>query len=145
MDIFIHEPKDDENEKIDLYVRNLTPEILAWIAQAKNFQQTIIGYDDDKIHQIPPQDIFYFESVDNTVFAYCQSQVFKCREKLYELEEALQNTQFLRISKSIILNLQKIEYLTPAYNGRFEATLKNQEKVIISRQYTPMLKEKLKM
>lgn len=145
MDIFIHEPDHGENEKIDIFIRNLTPEILAWIAQIKNFQQAFIGFDDDKIHQIPQQDIYYFESVDKTVFIYCQSHVFKCKEKLYELENALHNTNFLRISKSIILNLQKIKYLKPAYNGRFEAVLQNGEKVIISRQYTPMLKEKLKM
>ena len=145
MDIFIHKPKDNENEKIDIFVRNLTPEILAWIAHANNFQKSIIGYDDEKIHQLSQQNIYYFESVDNIVFAYCKSQVFKCREKLYELENNLQNTHFLRVSKSVILNLQKIEYLTPAYNGRFEASLQNGEKIIISRQYTPMLKEKLKM
>ena len=145
MDIFIHKPKDNENDKIDIYVRNLTPEILMWIEQANHIQKTITGFDEDKIHRLFPQDIYYFESVDNNVFAYGESQVYKCREKLYELENDLQNTNFLRVSKSIILNLQKIEFLTPAYNGRFEATLQNKEKVIISRQYTPRLKEKLKM
>ena len=53
------------------------------------------------------------------------------------------HTDFFRASKSIILNLTKIKHLSPAFNGRFEALLDNDEKVIISRQFVPELKRKL--
>ena len=48
-----------------------------------------------------------------------------------------------KITKSMILNLDKIRHLSPAFGGRFEALLENEEKVIISRQYVPVLKERL--
>ena len=41
------------------------------------------------------------------------------------------------------MNLNKIRRLAPAFGGRYEALLENGEKVIISRQYVGMLKEKL--
>ncbi|MGL5255373.1 MAG: LytTR family DNA-binding domain-containing protein, partial [Brevinema sp.] len=64
------------------------------------------------------------------------------KQKLYELEENLANGDFLRVSKSLIINLSKIKSLSPALSGRFEATLFNDEKVIISRQYMGNLKKR---
>lgn len=88
-------------------------------------------------------DIFYFEATDNKVFAYGQKNVYEVKEKLYQLEEQLVSFPFMRASKSMILNLDKIRHLSPAFGGRFEALLENEEKVIISRQYVPVLKERL--
>ena len=69
--------------------------------------------------------------------------MYETKLKLYELEERFVGTDFLRVSKSVIMNLSKVKSLSPAFNGRFEATMKNDEKVIVSRQYVPVLKEKL--
>lgn len=88
-------------------------------------------------------EIYYFESVDNVVFAYCKDEVYETKSRLYELEEKLSMTSFMRSSKSMIINLNKIESLSPIINGRFQALLKNKEKVMISRQYVGKLKEKL--
>ncbi len=65
------------------------------------------------------------------------------RSKLYELLDELPGWIFVRVSKSVILNINKMKSLTPAFGGRYEALLKNGEKVIISRQYVSSLKEVL--
>ncbi|WP_370775305.1 LytTR family DNA-binding domain-containing protein [Anaerobutyricum hallii] len=59
------------------------------------------------------------------------------------MEELSEMLPFMRISKSMIINLDKIRHISPALGGRFEALLDNDEKVIISRQYVPILKDKL--
>ena len=41
------------------------------------------------------------------------------------------------------MNAAKIAYLKPSFNGRFEANLKNGERIVISRQYMLELKKKL--
>ena len=46
---------------------------------------------------------------------------------------------FFRANKAVIVNVDKIKKLSPAFSGRFEATLKNDFKVIISRNYVPKL------
>ena len=47
------------------------------------------------------------------------------KQKLYELETAvLAGTDFIRISKSMILNLAKVERFAPSFSGRFEAICK---------------------
>jgi DNA-binding LytR/AlgR family response regulator len=102
----------------------------------------LIAYVGNEIHRVSPSDIFYIETVDNKTFLYCESDVYEAKQKLYELEE-LRMTDFLRISKSVIVNLSKIKSLAPSMSGKLEATLKNGERVVISRQYVNELKKNL--
>jgi len=48
---------------------------------------------------------------------------------------------FMRISKSVIVNMSKIKALVPSLSGKAEAILKNKERVVISRQYFNALKK----
>lgn len=90
-----------------------------------------------------PQDIYYIESVDDKVFSYCEADIWELKMKLYELEERLSARGFIRISKSMILNLSRAKRFNPHTGGRFEAVLSNGEKVLISRQYVAELKKRL--
>lgn len=100
-------------------------------------------YKDSKIVLLEQSDILYFESVDDNVFAYTKDDVFETKSKLYQLEEELPSNTFFRASKAVILNIDKIDSLSPAFGGRFEAVLENGYKVIISRNYVNTLKELL--
>lgn len=132
----------DEEEQIIIRCHQMTPELLRWLSMLKS-QDSLIAYKGNEIHRIPPSRIYYIEAVDNKTFLYCKDNVFEIKQKLYELEDTLTISDFIRISKSVILNLSKITSLSPALNGRFEATLENREKVIVSRQYVNTLKKKL--
>ncbi len=143
MKIIIEDLKDGEEEEIIIRSNNIDDSILQMIYGIKMHTQKIVGLYNGRMTMIEPNDIFYFESVDNKTFIYCEKQVFESKMKLYEIGSQYENTDFFRASKSIILNLSKIKNLNPAFNGRFEALLKNNEKVIISRQFVPVLKKKL--
>jgi len=43
----------------------------------------------------------------------------------------------------VVANRSKIASVQAVFNGRFEAKMRNGEKIIISRQYVPVLKKKL--
>ena len=143
MKITIETPKDGEEDEIIVRCASLDERLMGLISALKTEQIMLAGYMDDKIVKLAPKDIFYFESVDNKVFAYAGKSVYEVRKKLYEIEEEYAYTDFLRISKSAIVNVAKIAYIRPLLNGRFEAKLKNDEKIIISRQYVIELKKKL--
>lgn len=143
MKIIIEDLKDGEEEEIIIRSNNIDDSILQMIYGVKMNSQKIVGLHNGRMTMIEPKDIFYFESVDNKTFIYCEKQVYESKMKLYEIENQYENTDFFRSSKSTILNLSKIKNLSPAFNGRFEALLKNNEKVIISRQFVPVLKKKL--
>lgn len=86
----------------------------------------------------------YISRTASTIYyGYTADRVYEIHKKLYEIEKEFSDTDFLRISKSIIVNVSKITYIRPMLNGRFEAKLRNDEKIIISRQYVSALKEKL--
>ncbi|WP_097005691.1 LytTR family DNA-binding domain-containing protein [Lacrimispora amygdalina] len=140
MKIVIEESHDGEEDQIIIKCREMTEELIHLLAMIKS-HDTLIAYDGNNIHRIQPKEIYYIEVVDNKTFLYCKNKVLESKQKLYELDNFLSKSDFLRVSKSVLLNLSKIKTLSPALSGRFEATLSNNEKIIISRQYVSDLKK----
>ncbi|MGM9934762.1 MAG: LytTR family DNA-binding domain-containing protein [Clostridium sp.] len=143
MKIIIEDLEDGQEEEIIIRSNNIDDSILQMIYGVKMLHKKIPGFSNGVIQMIEPKDIYYFESVDNKTFIYCEKKVFESKMKLYEIEKEYENSNFFRASKSTILNISKIKNISPAFNGRFEALLKNDEKIIISRQFVPVLKKKL--
>ncbi|MBF2702993.1 LytTR family transcriptional regulator DNA-binding domain-containing protein [Listeria welshimeri] len=100
---------------------------------------------DGETYLLEPKVILYFEAVENKIFVYTEEEVYETNWKLYELEKRFDESSFFRCSKSMILNIEWIEKVAHGFNGRFEASLLNNEKVIISRQYAKVLKQKLQI
>lgn len=143
MKITILDKAPDEEDEIIIKCENLDEDIRHLIERIKNHRQKISFQKDSKIVFTEMSDILYFESVDDKVFAYTVDDVLETKLKLYQLEEDFLPQDFLRVNKAVIMNLNKVESLSPAFGGRFEAVLKNGYKVIISRNYVPSLKKKL--
>lgn len=143
MKITILPPEPGQEDEIILRCAQLDDRVLELLRTLRNEQFKLSAYSETGITLLDPKEVYYFEAVDNKVFAYCEKQVYEVRKKLYELEDAFAGTDFLRISKSTIVDLSKVMHLSAAFNGRLEAKLKNGEKIIISRQYVPALKKKL--
>lgn len=78
--------------------------------------------------------------MDHKVFLYTEKDVYEIKQKLYEIEDTYQGMDYFRVSKSVILNLSKIQHLSPVLGSRLEATLLNGERIMISRQYVAALK-----
>ena len=143
MKIIIEEPAENAEDEIIIRCKELDEKMIRLIQGVKTNSGTVVAHDKNMTYMLEPDEVFYFESVDNHVFIYCRDKVFESRQKLYEIEEFFENSMFFRASKSVILNVKKIKCLSPAFSERFEAILKNGEKIIISRQYVGVLKEKL--
>lgn len=143
MKITITEPGEGEEDEIIVRCRHMDQQLLKLIYAVKAGREKITALQDGNYFQVAPEEIYYFEAVDNKVFLYLEKEVYETRMKLYELQEIFQGTDFFRASKSCIVNLSKVKRLSSAFNGRFEALMQNGERVIISRQYVPVLKQKL--
>jgi DNA-binding LytR/AlgR family response regulator len=139
--IVIEEPQHGEEDQIIIKCRNIDPELLRFLTAYKSKAQALIAYKNNEIHKIAASDIYYIETVDNKTFLYCEQNVYELKQKLYELEGIFAPDDFMRISKSVIVNLTKVKSLIPVLSGRLEAVLMNNEKVIISRQYVNELKK----
>ncbi|MDD7429840.1 MAG: LytTR family DNA-binding domain-containing protein [Oscillospiraceae bacterium] len=141
MKITIEEIGRDSEEEIILRCHEVNDSMLDMVRQLRALQTGLAGYRDGEIHKLSFDDIYYFEVVDSKSFFYCREEVFESRLKLYEFEELCRGTGFFRASKSMIVNSDKIDYVSPSFSGRFEAALENGEKVMVSRQYVGVLKE----
>ena len=135
---------ESEPEMMEIRYHWVTDEIREIVSFVKSRQGQLSATRDGKRFEVPVVDLVYAESVDDRVFLYTASDSYEIRMKLYELEDLLKNRSFLRISKSMLVNLMKISSVRPALNGRFSAILKNGEEIIISRKYVPALKQVLK-
>ena len=145
MKITVLEKKPGEEDEIIIKCDYLTDNITKLLNQFKTGKTKMNFYKKEKIVLVEQDSILYFESVDDKVFAYTADDVFETRTKLYLLENELPATSFFRANKAVIVNLDKIDSLSPAFGGRFEAVLQNGYRVIISRNYVNSLKELLKL
>lgn len=130
-------------EQVIIQCHRVTDKVTDIINYIKSMEVSLAGYTEERVTQLYLQDIFYVEAVDNRVFAYTHKQTFALKCKLYEFEKAYGEQRFFRCSKSMVINLMKIDSVYPIFNGRFSARLYNGEEVIISRQYVPALKSLL--
>ncbi len=116
--------------------------IIEFFNKSEKNENLLTVQTDETTKKIKFEDIFYFESVDERTFVYTDDNVYRCREKLYELEEMLKDSPFVRISKSCILNMDCLDSIRASFNGKLEALLINGERVIINRHYVPDFKRK---
>ena len=141
MKISILEKNPGDEDELILKCDSLDENLTKLINQFKTGKGKMNFYKDSKIVFVEPEEVLYFESVDDIVFAYTKDCVYETKLKLYQLEEELPSSVFFRANKSVIVNLEKINSLIPIFGGRFEATLVNGYKVVISRNYLNTLKE----
>lgn len=126
-------------------VQEKVTEAIELLTSSNEVIKHLLGRKEEKYYKVNVDEIFYIESIDRKVFIYTKTQTYEISEKLYVLEEQLASIDFIRISKSLLLNINKIHSFYPKLSGNLEALLTNNEKVIISRRYVANLKNKLGM
>lgn len=95
---------------------------------------------ESSVKWINASNIFYVESVDKRTFVYCEKEVYRTESRLYKLIEELGPLGFVQISKSCILNISTLNSIKPLLNSRMEATLKNGERLFVTRKYLANIK-----
>lgn len=107
------------------------------------FDKKLYAKKDNKMFFVNSSDILYFDSVDNHTFLYTEDDVMEIKQRLYELEVSLSDKDFVRISKSQIVNINKIRSLKPELNRTILATMSNGEQLYISRKYVRVIRNML--
>ncbi len=107
--------------------------------------ETIAGKTGGETIFAPLSSVYYFESVDERLFFCTESETCECPARLKQIEERLSDAPFARISKTVIVNLDRVRSIRPEKNSRLVATMTNGEKLIVNRQYVRSIKEKLEV
>ena len=98
---------------------------------------------DGQQHFIDITRIIYIESIDKRTFLYTATEVYESHFKLIELEEKLVKLDFLRASKNCIFNIRYLHSLRSDLEQRLLLTMEKDIKIVVSRQYSGAVKEKL--
>ncbi len=120
---------------LELHYDKLDDETKEYISRLDNTLSNIEGTLDDRRISLSVTDVMYFESVDRKTFAYTEKVCVEMRDTLKNLLDNYSEMGFIRISKSSIVNVYKIDHLQGDLNMRVIIFLKNGEKLIMNRGY----------
>ena len=88
------------------------------------------------------EDIFMIRVEEKQTKVYTEDRDYLVKKPLYQIEENL-DSNFVRVSKTTIVNLRKIKRVAPSLRGMMFIELKNGLKDNISRKYLSDFKEAL--
>lgn len=143
MRLFMCERQDLESPEVQISYRELTEGVKRVADFVNSVDRTVCCKKKNEEYIIPVSEIYYVESVDKKSFVYCEKEVYQSNSKLYELEKLLSQSGFIRVSKSTILNIEKLIGVKAIVNSRLEAMLSNGEKVCVTRKYLKEIKAAL--
>ena len=86
------------------------------------------------------EKILYIESVDRKCFIYTAEKLYESCNKLYELEQQLEQYLFVRINKACIVNLKNVESIKTYIDRRLLMTLMNGGPRVVSGRYAEGIK-----
>lgn len=140
---------DQQETEITIHAKSLTPEVERIYHQLQTDSEhpdQIEGMMDNTSYYLSINDILFFETDAKQVMAHTTRNAYFVKYKLYELENLLsgQFMQFMRVSKSTILNLDQIYAVTKSISNcqiKFHDSYKT---VYVSRRYYRDLNERLK-
>lgn len=110
------------------------------VAALRIIDRQITVYHEGILTVLDLDKIMYIESVDRKCFIYTAEKLYESCNKLYELEQQLEQYLFVRINKACIVNLKNVESIKTYIDRRLLMTLMNGEQLIVSRQYAEGIK-----
>jgi two-component system LytT family response regulator len=94
-----------------------------------------------KVFFLKFDEIDWVESAGNYVKLHVGSESHLLRETMSEMERKLGDEKFVRIHRTVIVNLDRIKELQPWFNGEYIVILNNGIKLTASRGYKKKLSE----
>ena len=142
MQVFLEKVNSKDEEQAVIKAVEVTDEISGAIELLEGESKGFAVSRDGQVFIIKASAVYYIESVDKKTFVYTKQGCYDCKYRLYELEIML-GGYFMRCSKSMIINLKKVKNVKSQLSGRIDATLLNDEVVVISRGYVKEVKRRL--
>ncbi len=132
-DLLNHNIEIDENADYEIILSNTEDGKETLIAKTNENDFKIIDF----------KKVMYFESFDNDVFAVMKNERYKLKEKLYYYEARYCAKEFVRVSKSYIVNIKEIETIRTTFNRKFILVMSNKVEIDVNRSYYEVFKERI--
>jgi two-component system LytT family response regulator len=131
-------------EILKLQDHDLTRRLLGFLADAKSespMHNRLVVKSEGRVVFLKMDQIDWIEAAANYVRLQAGSQSYLMREGISHIAARLDPNQFLRIHRSIIVNVQRIKELQPCNRGEYMVILTNGKELSCSRGYRAQLQK----
>lgn len=124
--------------------RDLNDRVLAALNEIKNkpeYLERLVIRTNGHIFFIKTEEIDWLEAEGNYVRLHSGKESYLLRDAISSLENQLDPKKFLRIHRSAIVNINRIQELQPWFHGEYRVILQDGVQLTLSRSYRDKLNE----
>ncbi len=110
---------------------------------SSNMPPGIVGFDGSSAILLDPTHIVRIYAAVGKVFAVTEKKEYTLHLRLYEVEEKLNRSSFVRISNSEIINIKRAKKFDLSIAGTICVSLSNGDVSFVSRRYVTKIKKTL--
>lgn len=136
--IFIDKKRDEE---IVIYAHEKGALVNEIEELVSGYSKEITAYKEKEIVKLNLSEIYCFITENNKLFAITKGDRFLLKTRLYSIEEKLP-TDFIKINKSCIANIKKIDRFDASLSGTLQVKFKNGYTDYVSRRSIKTVKER---
>jgi two-component system LytT family response regulator len=134
-----------ERARSELFKSNhneLTKGFLAWLAHQDSItkNERLVVKTGGRILFVEADEIDWIEASANYVRLHAGKQDYLVREGISRISERLDAERFVRVHRSIIVNVERVKELQPCNSGEYIVVLKNGRELACSRGYSAGLR-----
>lgn len=96
-----------------------------------------------RVYFVATHEIDWIEAAGNYLKLHVGANEHLIRETMNAIEERLDPSQFVRIHRSTIVNIERVKELQPWFHGDFVVLLKDGQQLTLSRNYREKVQERL--
>ncbi len=131
--------EDVENSEIEITIKgNLADEKVKHIInllKSSSVTTKIILFSQEKEILTDISEVLYFEVSSRKVYAKINDTKLVCKYSLLEVLAMFKNRGIVQIGKSLLVNVNFVKSIQAEFSGNYIITLKNDEKLLVSRFY----------
>lgn len=131
-------------DEVIIKYKQMTKRIDGIVRYIEGQEQKLSGVKDGQQFLISIHTVIYLESVEGITYLYTEQEVYRSEFTLALFEALYGEEGFFRCSKSMVINLYRIDKLKSMPGSRIDVTMDNGEHVVISRRYAKELRQILK-
>jgi two-component system, LytTR family, response regulator len=110
-------------------------EIMKYVSASRKYLERLVIKSAQSVVIVQAHDVDWIEAYGDYVKIHTREKKYLLRQKISTLEESLDPERFLRIHRSAIVQIDRIQEMRPLTNGDYTIFLKDGTRLPLSRSY----------
>jgi two-component system LytT family response regulator len=112
-----------------------TPGVSTEQPSAPRLRDRLLVNDGGRVLFVPTREVEMVQAAGKHVKIFVNGHCYLARQALRDVEARLDNSHFVRVHRSTIINVEQITELHPLFHGDYEVVLKRGTRVTLSRRF----------